>query len=312
MLRFPRSLKLPATVAVFDCGTNSVLLLVANMQSNGKVVPLYQAIAAPRLGEGLTGGGKLKRQAAARTLAALKKMKKEALRFQPDLFLSLGTNIFRRARDGRAAARHFEKELGFPFRILSASEEACLEFLAASSGLQAKSKIVAVDVGGGSSEIIWGRGGKIAKKVSLEIGAVRLQEKFSRMNTYDEEALDNLRREAAKKIPKLKSKKEYRLAVITGGTATTLAACSLGLKKYKGEKVHGFQTTPKKLKGRLEKLARLSLRRRKKKLAFDPARADIIVPGGIILSEILKRLKIKKVIVSDHGLRWGALYSYLS
>ncbi|MGE5692687.1 MAG: hypothetical protein ACM3YF_02795, partial [Candidatus Zixiibacteriota bacterium] len=179
MFRLPRPVKLPATAAVFDCGTNSVLLLVARLQPNGKVVPLHQAIASPRLGEGLTGGGKLKRPAAARTLAALKKMKKEALRFQPDLFLSLGTNIFRRARNGRAAARHFGKVLGFPLRILSASEEACLEFLGASSGLQAKSKIVAVDVGGGSSEIIWGRGGKITRKVSLEIGAVRLQEKFS-------------------------------------------------------------------------------------------------------------------------------------
>jgi len=312
MFRLPRTVKLPATAAVFDCGTNSVLLLVACMQSNGQVVPLYQAIAAPRLGEGLTGGGKLKRQAVARTLAALKKMKKEALRFQPDLFLGLGTNIFRRARDGRAAARHFEKELGFPLRILSAPEEARLEFLGASPGLHEKSKIVVVDVGGGSSEIIWGRGRKITRKVSLEIGAVRLQEKFSRMNTYDEEALDNLRHEAAKKVSKLKSKKKYQLAVITGGTATMLAACSLGLKKYKGEKVHGFQTTPQKLREQLEKLARLSLRRRKKALSFDPARADIIVPGGIILLEILKRLGIRKIVISDHGLRWGAVYAYFS
>lgn len=312
MLHFPRSLKSPTTVAVLDCGTNSVLLLVARMLPNGKVVPLDQAIASPRLGEGLAGAGKLKRGAVARTLRALKKLKKQALHSKPGFFLGLGTNIFRRARDGRAVARYFKKELSVPFVILTADEEARLEFLGATSGLKTNSKVVVVDVGGGSSEIIWGRAGKIANKVSLEIGVVRLKEKFTSMITYNETELQKLRLEAAKKISKLKVKKGYRLAVLTGGTATTLAAYSLGLKKYKGEKVHGLKTTPEKLENHVERLSRLSLLQRKKALCFDPARADIIVPGGIILLEILKRLRIKKVVISDHGLRWGAAYAYFS
>jgi exopolyphosphatase/guanosine-5'-triphosphate,3'-diphosphate pyrophosphatase len=312
MLRFPRSLKLPVTVAIFDCGTNSVLLLIARLQTDGRVKTLYQAVASPRLGKGLAGKGKLNPKTIARTLLALKRLKKQSGRFKPGIFLALGTNVFRRAKDGRSVARYFEKELGISFIVLSAAEEARLEFSGATSALKTKPKVVVVDVGGGSSEVIWGRAGKIANKVSLEIGAVRLKEKFTSMITYNETELQKPRLEAAKKISKLKVKKGYRLAVLTGGTATTLAAYSLGLKKYKGEKVHGLKTTPEKLENHVERLSQLSLLQRKKALCFDPARADIIVPGGIILLEILKRLRIKKVGVSDHGLRWGAAYSYFS
>ncbi len=312
MLRLPRSVKTSSTVAIFDCGTNTVLLLVARRKLDGKVTALHQAIASPRLGAGLSGGGKLKPKAIARTLWSLKKLKNKAARFKPEFFLALGTNIFRRAEGGQAVARLFEKELGGPFFILSAAEEARLEFWGATSGVKTKSKVVAVDVGGGSSEVIWGRSGKITNQISLEIGAVRLKEKFSHIENYRIGDWEQLRVEAAKKVLNLKPKNAYPLAVLSGGTATTLAAFSLGQKKYGGEKVHGFKTTPKKLQATVEKLARLSLSNRRKVLAFDPARADLIVPGGIILLEILKRLKIKKVIISDHGLRWGAARAYFS
>ena len=76
--------------------------------------------------------------------------------------------------------------------------------------------------------------------------------------------------------------------------------------------MHGFKTTPEKLEKQIDKLARLSLSQRKRALSFDPTRADIIVPGGIILLEILKRLGVKKVIISDQSLRWGAAYAYFS
>ncbi|HXF47815.1 MAG TPA: hypothetical protein VNL73_00110 [Verrucomicrobiae bacterium] len=312
MLRFSRSLKLPVTVAIFDCGTNSVLLLIARLQTDGRVKILYQAVASPRLGKGLSGKGKLNPKAIARTLLALKGLKKQSDRFKPGIFLALGTNVFRRAKDGRAVARHFEKELGISFFVLSAAEEARLEFLGATSGLRINSKVAVIDVGGGSSEVIWGQAGKIANKVSLEIGAVRLKEKFTPMNRYFETELQKLRLEAAKTIGRLKLQKNYPLAVLTGGTATSLAAFSLGLKKYKAEKVHGFNTTPKVLGEKVAKLSRLPLSQCRKTLSFDPARADIIVPGGIILLEILKRLRIKKVVISDHGLRWGAAYAYFS
>ncbi len=169
-----------------------------------------------------------------------------------------------------------------------------------------------VDVGGGSSEVIWGVDKRIARKVSLEVGAVRLKEKFPGLKNYDGTLLEKLQTEATQKTFELKPKKGYRLAILTGGTATTLAAFSIGLKKYRGEKVHRFKTSVEKLEKQVEKLSRLSFSERKKTLSFDPARADIIVPGGIILLKILKRLGVKKVIVSDHGLRWGTAYAYFS
>lgn len=312
MFLFPGNLKLPATVAVFDCGTNSVLLLVARLQRRNKIEPLFQAIASPRLGEGLVSGKKLKPKAVARTRRALKKLQNQAAVFKPDYALAVGTNVFRRAKDGKTVTQHFAEKLDMPLIVLSAEEEAKLEFLGAVTGLRMGGRVAVVDVGGGSSEIIWGNKKRIQKKISLEIGAVRLKEKISSMKKYDEETILTLKEEAARKIRLLPQLKSYPLAVLTGGTATTLAAFSLGLKKYRAEKVHGFKTTPAGLEEQIEKLARLNLTERRRKLAFDPTRADIIVPGGIILSEILRRLQIKKVIISDHGLRWGVIYSYFS
>lgn len=305
-------MKLPATAAIFDCGTNSLLLLVARALPSGRIIPLHQALVSPRLGEGLAGAGKLKPEALARTVQALKKLKKQALRYRPDGWIALGTNIFRRARNGRNAARFLEKKSGIPFVILSPDEEARLEFLGATSGLKIKPRVIVVDVGGGSSEIVWGRRAGIEKQLSLETGAVRLAERLRGLKVQDPATLQKLRVSITRRVAALKPKRGYRLAVLTGGTATTLVAFSLGQKKYQRKKVHGRHTSLEKLENLISELARLSLSRRRKVLAFDPARADIIVPGGIILLEILKRLEAKRIVVSDRGLRWGVALAYFS
>ncbi len=241
---------------------------------------------------------------------ALKSLQAKANRFKPDYSLIVGTNIFRRATNSKAVTKKFEKIIGYPILILSPQLEAHLEFLGATSGLKTNSKVVVIDVGGGSSEIIWGTGKRIVKKISLEIGAVRLKEKFQPQTSYDEALLIKMEKEADKIIQRLPKLTGYRLAILTGGTATTLAAFSQGLKRYNAQKVHGWKTTPAKLEKLVAKLSKLTLTDRRRVLSFDPHRADIIVPGGIILCEILRRLKIKKVVISDHGLRWGVIENW--
>jgi len=240
----------------------------------------------------------------------LKSLQKKANRFKPDYSLIVGTNVFRRATNGKAVAKKFEKILGCPVFILTTQQEAHLEFLGATSGLKTNSKVVVVDIGGGSSEIIWGTGKRIVKQISLEIGAVRLKEKFPNGRKYIPALLEKMRQEAKRKIKRLPKPYGYNSAILTGGTATTLAAFSKDLKKYQAQKVHDLKISSLKLENLVDKLAQLTLTQRRRALSFDPHRADIIVPGGIILCEILHRLGIKEVVISDHGLRWGVIENW--
>ncbi len=312
MFRLPGNLKLPATVAVFDCGTNSLLLTVARVGHKKRIRPLFEAMETPRLGEGLAGKGRLKPKAVARTLWALKKMRQRTLGFKPDYSVIVGTNIFRRASNGKPTARFFERRLGIPFFILTPAEEAQLEFLGAVEGLENNSKVVVVDVGGGSSEIIRGQKRKIKKKISLETGAVRLKEPLGMQNRYPPAILQEMWQEVLRKTKGLKPSAGYNQAILTGGTATTLVAFHLGLKTYSSRKVHGRKLATTRLETLARRLAAMTLSQRRRALAFDPARADIIVPGVLILTQILQKLKIKKTIISHRGLRWGVLYSYFS
>lgn len=310
MFRLPGNLKLPATVAVFDCGTNSLLLTVARIGHKKRIQPLFEAMETPRLGEGLTGKRNLKSQTVARTLRSLKKLRQKTQRLKPDYSIIVGTNVFRRAANGKAVARYYEKKLRLPFFVLSPSEEARLEFLGAVRGLPKISKVAVIDVGGGSSEIIWGNKTKIRKNISLEIGAVRLKEKFGAQSRYSPGTLPKMEQEALRITKALKPSAGYSRAVLTGGTATTLAAFHLGLKTYNAPKVHGRKLTTAHLVNLTRRLATMALSERRRALTFDPARADIIVPGAVILTQILRKLKIKKTIISHRGLRWGVLYSY--
>jgi exopolyphosphatase/guanosine-5'-triphosphate,3'-diphosphate pyrophosphatase len=308
MFRFPGNLSPPATVAVFDCGTNSLLLTVARLGRKKGVRPLFEAIETPRLGEGLAGKGKLKPEAVARTLRSLKKLERRTGRFNPDYSIIVGTNIFRRAANGAAVARYLEKRLGIPVSILSAGEEARFEFLGAIGGFRQRLKAVAIDVGGGSSEVVWGGHRKIQKKISLEIGAVQFKEKLGTQTRYSPQIWQKMHREASRKIKGLKPSGGYDPAILTGGTATTLAAFHLGLKTYRVEKVHGLKLARPELEKRLRQLAAMTLSERRRALPFDPSRADIIVPGAIILVQILRKLKIERVRISHRGLRWGVLH----
>lgn len=307
-------------VAIFDIGTNSILLLVARQNSikgRGSIHTLLDTLETPRPGENLDRFGKIQNQALDRTIRSLRKLIRQSAKFSPEKLIAVGTNVFRRAKNAEVAIEKIRRKTGLSVVTLTGEEEAALCYYGAFASLPhlrrgfERSPVV-LDIGGGSTELATIRQAKLFAR-TVEIGAVRLTEWFSfahRRRFRAKKSPNNLvvryLQFVAESLPNLKSfNAKNRELIGAGGTITSLAALKMGLRKYDGEKVHGLDLSLAEIEGWLQVLARIDGKTRRKLMQFDSGRADIIVAGIAILVEIMKRLRADKIIVSNYGLRWG-------
>ncbi|HEX3112943.1 MAG TPA: exopolyphosphatase, partial [Candidatus Eisenbacteria bacterium] len=162
-------------IGAVDIGTNSVRLLVADVDDRERLRTAHRMGEISRLGEGIDRTGLIDEAAAARTLECLERFVHEAEYSGASRIRVAGTNAFRVARNGPEIAARFADRIGYPVEILTGEEEAQLVFLAVLSGQGASpGKAVVVDIGGGSTEIITGEGERGTQVISLELGCVRL------------------------------------------------------------------------------------------------------------------------------------------
>lgn len=292
-------------IAVFDIGTNSILLLVAGKRQDGTVRVLFEAMETPRLGAGLQAAGRIGAGAVKRTIQSLKLLKKRARQYRPEKTFAIGTNVFRQAKNRKAVVRQIAEHTGIEIQVISGKSEAALAYAGALSGLKGgKGNAVVLDIGGGSTELALRTSGKFWLR-SLPIGAVRLTEKFGKVSRPLNKLLEQYRKSIQTILARLRLPGNRATLVGTGGTLTTLGALARGLRKYDGREVHGVKLSRRAVDQWLKKLSSRSLSERRRLLSFEPARADIIVAGVAILSAIMHHFDFAKVVVSDHGLRWG-------
>lgn len=294
-------------LAAIDCGTNTVLLLVAELQPDRvpRLVKVADFLEMPRLGQELDRTGRLHPDAMVRTLAALAAQRQRALDLGAEEVFAIGTESLRAASNGaeflaRAA------EAGVPLRVISGQEEARLSFrsVSASLPLPAGAKRSVLDIGGGSTELIVGSDGP-ELSASVPIGSVRLTERLVRSDppTPDEKAaLGRAIEEALDGLPPPAGE-----LVALAGTATTVAALHLGLATYDSARIDGMRLPVPALAGLVERLGGLTVAERCALPGLDPRRADVIYAGATILLRVALRARVPEVVISDRGVRWGAL-----
>ena len=181
-------------IGAVDIGTNSVRLLVADVDERERLRTAHRMGEISRLGEGLDRTGAIDDGAAARTLECLERFVHEAEYSGASRIRVAGTNAFRVARNGPELAARFSERIGYPVEILSGEEEARLVFLAVLSGLKhSRGHSIVVDIGGGSTEIISGEGETGTQVISLELGCVRLTERMVRSDPPSEAELEKIR-----------------------------------------------------------------------------------------------------------------------
>jgi len=302
----------PEKVASIDIGTNTILLLIAEVEE-GALKPLLEKETIVRLGEGVQKNGILLEEAMERGSQTLDQYLKECQKMGVQRIFAAGTSALREARNSDHFLERVEEKLNLSIEIISGEEEAQLSFLAVTRDLKEPRKpILVIDVGGGSTEFILGRGDRITQWVSLPLGSVRFTEQFLLSDPVHEEEWENMERQIQKLLVRIPHPKEPFLMVAVGGTATTLASVEQGLAEFILEKIHHFGLGRKALKSQLDLYRSKTIEERRKIPGLFPARADVILAGGAILYWAMEKLECPSVLISCHGLRYGLLYKKLN
>jgi exopolyphosphatase/guanosine-5'-triphosphate,3'-diphosphate pyrophosphatase len=277
--------------AVIDIGTNTVKLLVADVDT-GQTVPVLEADATTRLGETASHSDKLSAPAIRRTIAAVSAFVEQAGRLDATGIIALATSAVRDAVN----AGEFLAACPLPVEVLTGEREAELIFRGVSSDpAWASESLLVLDVGGGSAELIQGAAGKIERAISLPVGAVRLTEAIG--DNFAAVA-EHLRRVLPGRLANFNV--TGRLMIGTGGGITTLARMARGQADHARLKLD-------ELRSWAGRLSAMPLAKRKQVPGLPPERADIIVAGGAVFVVAMELLGASELTVSARNLRYGAL-----
>jgi exopolyphosphatase/guanosine-5'-triphosphate,3'-diphosphate pyrophosphatase len=300
-------------VGIIDIGSNSVLLLAVETAGR-EWRELEGAEHITRLAAGLTGGARLDAAACGRTLEAVAAFCARARALGAEQLWAVGTRAFRLAEDGPAFAARVEEATGVAVEILSEAREAELTFAAAVGGLdRVRGPVLSVDIGGGSTEIVFGQDGRPLVHASLPLGALVMTERHLRSDPPTAGEVAALRAAVSDALAVAPPLGRRRAAgdtgpiVGSGGTLTTLAAMRAGLTEYRGDLVHGSCLSRDELHAAAADLTRRSLAERRELAGLLAERARTITAGTLMAAAVVDAAQAPAIVVSDHGLRHGVL-----
>jgi len=303
-------------VAAIDCGTNSIRLLIAEAGADGSLVELDRRTEIVRLGQGVDATGEFHPDALTRTFAATDAyaalirdagVPSGRVRF-------VATSASRDARNRDLFFTGIQERLGVTPDVITGDTEAQLSFSGALSRVRPHAEpVLVMDIGGGSTELIVGSaGGGVQSAVSLDVGSVRLTERFLEANPPKPEAVA----EAARYVNDLLDGTGIDFASIgtwigVAGTATTLAGVHLGLERYDREQVHGTVIEVPALHGLFDRLVHSTVAEIRDLPSMHPGRADVVTAGTLIVVQIAGRLHVPGLLVSESDILDGTALELL-
>ena len=298
-------------LAGIDIGTLTCRLLIADCSSNRPLKELQSDRQILRLGEGVDQSKRLSEAAMDRVLHCLKEWRQVIDSYRVDAFTAVATSAVRDAGNRQEFLERVKREAGFDVEIITGEEEARRTLLGIRSGLPAGvTDILALDIGGGSTEFILDRSGQPLMVRSIDIGVVRLCERVMKHDppTADEieQARDWVRRETEQGVAEMPRSASLTF-VGTAGTITSLAAMAQRLPSYEPARIHNYVLTFETIR----ELEQTLLSRKKADRiglpGLEKGREEVIVAGAIIIRTIMESLGRESVVVSDLGLREGVL-----
>jgi exopolyphosphatase / guanosine-5'-triphosphate,3'-diphosphate pyrophosphatase len=302
-------------IGAIDIGTNSVRLLVADVDGSGreaKLVPLDRRMRITRLGQGVDRTRALAPDAVTRTVDVLR----EYRTVLDDLGVTqLRATATSAARDASNRDDFFGAALdalGVVPELISGDEEAQLSFLGATADLDAPAPYLVVDIGGGSTELVVGTDAPTGL-VSLDIGCVRVTEQFLESDPPAPEELSNAVatvRDMIADVPRIvPGAADAATLVGLAGTVTTVAAIELGLPEYDAERIHHFRLTRAAAEDVFRTLATESAAARAHNPGLEAGRVDVIVGGAIVLVSVMRVLGFDEMLVSEADILDGLVRS---
>ena len=293
--------------AGIDIGTNTLLMTIG-YNENGKLIVLEDYHSIVRLGEDLNQNGYILDSACNRAVESLNKCKILCEKHGVTKINAVATSAMRDASNSENIKALLEKALGNEIYVIHGEEEAKLSFLGT---VEDDSHSVVIDIGGGSTEIVFGKGSEIMFRKSLQIGAVRLSEKFFSSLPPTTQEINLCVEFIAEHLKSVDFNAEGFKFYAVAGTPTTLSAISQGLSDFSYDKIHGSMLSANEIERVTDMLEHSSHDRIVNEFRVDPRRADIILAGALILKQFAIKYAVDEIIVSAHGLRYGALKEIL-
>jgi len=302
------------TYAAIDVGSNSILLLIAEVIEGAISRTVLAVKETPRIAAGLRETGLIEEAAIIRLVRSVKRFRLLCDRHSVERLSCYGTSALREAGNSGEVISRVRSETGISIKIISGRREAALAYLGAVTGLSGlKRHRVLIDAGGGSSEVVVADGTRIISAKSFKVGTVALTERHKtnrRMNARD---LDVLSKEIKRQVSKLRTVPAMApmSLVLSGGTPTAIQAYREGLESYDPERIHGASMRVSEYRSLVYELAKMTLDSRRKALAFEPKRADVITAGGLLSLALTEQYGSGFVRMSDRSLRHGQIHELL-
>jgi exopolyphosphatase/guanosine-5'-triphosphate,3'-diphosphate pyrophosphatase len=305
-------------VGAIDCGTNSIRLLLAGPGTDGSALTdLYRQTEIVRLGQGVDATGEFAPEALERTFAVTRRFADRIREagVPPGRTRFVATSASRDARNREEFFVGVEDLVGVRPDVISGDEEARLSFAGALSRIRpAAEAVLVMDIGGGSTELIVGdASGAVSSAISLDIGSVRLTERFLGAGPPTPAALEAARAH----VDALLGSSGVDFGSVgtwvgVAGTATTLAGVHLQLEAYDRERVHGSTIPVVKLDELAFLLTRMTVEQIRALPSMHPGRADVVTAGALIATRVAARLHVTDLVVSESDILDGIALQLLN
>ena len=307
-------------LAAIDIGTNSTHLLVAAVDTSLGTFNIEQAEkSTTRLGERDPETGALTDAAMHRGLETLRRFCDLAASHAVEEVVTAATSAVREAPNGRDFLQAINDELGLEVDLISGPEEARLIYLGVLSGMPfGERPHLVLDIGGGSTELILADGREARALTSTRVGAVRLQRDFIKVDpippqrrAFLQTFIQGSLEPAVDKVCRRLKPGESPVLVATSGTAMAIGALAASEDDRPPLKLHGYRVTRQRLDRVVDQLVAMQPEQRRALPSINDRRAEIIVPGSLILQTSMRMLEVEELVLSERALREGLIVDWM-
>lgn len=296
--------------AIIDIGSNSVSLIIVNIEENSSYTIIDEIKEPLRIFDGMNEKNEIIGSKIDATVATLITYKKLCDVLNTNKIIAVATEAIRRAINKDEIIKTIKERVGIKVRLLSGVEEAFYDYFAVVNSIDIKDGLI-IDIGGASIELIWLKDSGILKSVSLPIGALTLANQFNLTDEVDptnEKEMMNFLSDYFSSITWLKQVKSNVLIGI-GGSIRNIAKIQKKLDNYPVAQIHNYEIDSTHVNSIYSMLKQKNLKQRKKIKGLSENRADIIIGITAVLSTLIKMCSVKKLIISGKGIREGLIYS---
>ncbi|MBW7872324.1 MAG: hypothetical protein H3C46_02730 [Ignavibacteria bacterium] len=298
-------------IAAIDSGTNTLLMLIADVQKNGEVQIIKEFHNMPRAGEGVFTTKLIREEKISALIDIYSKYRAAATEFGAEKIIAGGTNVFRIAENAKKVIEKVKNATGIEIKVLTGEEEAELSFLGATADFNRSHLLAVIDIGGGSTEVTCKKDNNLIFKKSFPTGVVTIRENFVGKEHLSSDNLSEIYSHTRDIFSDLKAISVFpEAAVAIAGTPTTLISMAKGLVKYDAKAIHKEFLSIEMIEKLLQQFINLPFGQYSKYGKIVAGREDLMGGGSAILKTVLEVLNLNGAFVSTTGLRYGMVLKY--